>query len=411
MKYLKKVMLVITIGFYHLSFAQPLDSLLQLVVENNPELKSLQLEFEAELMKADQVSQLADPQLGVGLPVLRPETRLGPQVMMVSASQMFPWFGTLKAKEDVVISMSKVKFERIEAVRLALYNKVRISYYKLQFLTEKEPILSNVMEQLKAMKSVTLSKIEAGLTSTASVLRVQLKIDELEQMIAKIGKEKEKEYAVINGLTQQPWITKVIPELSADFPILTFDLEAYKAKINSGYPMMKMLEEQKQVSQNRLVVNQKMGSPKIGFGIDYALVNERTDMVPLYNGRDILVPKIMLSVPIYRKAYQAKEQEELLIQESLDFAKDQLESDLVTQLLQFISDYDNALLDFNLAEQQTETSQLAYNILLIDYSSDGRGFDDLLQVQMELLSYQLNREKSKLVARIAESRIERLTDY
>jgi hypothetical protein len=175
--------------------------------------------------------------------------------------------------------------------------------------------------------------------------------------------------------------------------------------------MMRLLEKQKQVSQDRLAVNQKMGSPKIGIGLDYALVNERKDMDPLYNGRDILIPKIMVSVPVYRKAYQAKEREELLIQESLDFAKDQLELDLVTQLLEFMADYDNALLDFNLAEQQTETSQLAYNILLIDYSTDGQGFDDLLEVQMQLLNYQLNREKSKLAARIAESRIERLTDY
>ena len=92
------------------SNAQPLDSLLQLVVNNNTQLKAIELEYQAVLEKKNQVNQLPNPQLGVGVPVLRPETRLGPQMMMVSATQMFPWFGTLKSKEEVVISMSKAKY-------------------------------------------------------------------------------------------------------------------------------------------------------------------------------------------------------------------------------------------------------------------------------------------------------------
>lgn len=391
--------------------AQPLDSILMLVVENNAELKSLQLEFEAELMKADQVSQLADPQIGVGVPVLRPETRLGPQIMMVSASQMFPWFGTLKAKGDVVVSMSKVKYERIEAERLMLFNKVKIAYYKIQYLGEKELILQDVLLQLHAMKNISLAKVEAGQAFSANVLRVQLKIDELKSMIEKIEQEKLKEYAIINELTLQPWTTAIIPEGEFNLPVISFDLGTYQNKIQSEFPMIRMLDLQKEVSQERLKVNQKMGAPKIGIGLDYALVNERSDMDPLYNGRDILVPKLMLTIPIYRKAYKAKEQEELFVQQALDYSKEQLITELLSSLLQFKADYDNAVIDNELSIQQIATSNLAYNILLADYSSGGRGFDDLLQVQMELLNYQLKEKQSLLSAKIAVSNIERITDY
>jgi len=71
--------------------AQTLDSLLQQVVEYNPNLKSLQLEYEAELLKKDQVSQLPNPEVGLGVPILKPETRLGPQLVMVSVSQILVW--------------------------------------------------------------------------------------------------------------------------------------------------------------------------------------------------------------------------------------------------------------------------------------------------------------------------------
>ena len=125
---------------------QHLDSILQLVVDNNPELKALHLEYDAELMRKDQVSQLPNPTLGVGVPIFRPETRLGPQVLMISASQMFPWFGTNKAKEDVVISMSKSRFEKIELSRLQLFKKVQVMLIPCGYVL---PITLVLLEQLQ----------------------------------------------------------------------------------------------------------------------------------------------------------------------------------------------------------------------------------------------------------------------
>ncbi len=393
------------------STAQSLDSILMLAVENNPELKSLKLEFEAVALKADQVSQLPDPQLGVGIPVLRPETRLGPQIVMVSANQMFPWFGTLKAKENVVLKMSKVKYEKIELERLMLFNKVKIAYFKLQFLNEKETILKEILVQLETMKNISLSKVEAGQISSSNVLRIQLKIDELSVQIKKIEQEKIKEFVVINAVTSQPWETEINPDKNNVFPIVEFDINTYQSKIREGFPMIRMLNLQQEASMERMEVNRKMNAPKLGVGVDYSLVNERVDMDPLYNGRDILIPKVMLSVPIYRKAYKAKEKEEILIQESIDFKKEQLELELLSLLLQYKADYDNAVIDHDLFISQTEIGASAYEMLLTDYMSSGKGFDDLLQVQIQLLQYKIDEKQSLLRAKIAVSNIERFTEY
>ncbi|XOV67559.1 MAG: TolC family protein [Fluviicola sp.] len=411
MKVIKVLMTIIGIGLINHTNAQPLDSILMRVVENNGELKSLQLEFEAELLRVDQVSQLPDPQLGVGVPILRPETRLGPQTIMVSASQMFPWFGTLKSKEDVVISMSKAKFEQVEAKRLVLFNQVKNAYYKLQFLNEKEEILTDILSQLNILKNVSLANVESGKASSTNVLRIQLKIDDLNNTLDKTEQEKEKEYAVINGITRQRWSNVIRTEGEMELPLMTFDLEVYQKRIQSDFPMIRMLDMQKEASLNRLEVNRKMGAPKFGIGLDYALVNERVDMNPANNGRDILVPKVMVSVPIYRKAYKSKEKEELLIQESLDFSKEQLVAELLSILIQYKTEYDIAVLDKNLAQRQIETSTLVYNMLIKDYSSTGKGFDELLEVQLQMLNYKLQEKQSLLNAKIALSNIERITDY
>lgn len=58
MKILKYILAVCVLSITHLSNAQSLDSLLQLAVENNPELNSLLLEYNAELQKVDRVNCL-----------------------------------------------------------------------------------------------------------------------------------------------------------------------------------------------------------------------------------------------------------------------------------------------------------------------------------------------------------------
>ena len=103
--------LVILILSFVSSKGQSLDSLLNKAYRNNPEINALRLEYEAALQKGPQVSQLQDPTIGVAVPVLQPETRLGAQVLMLSATQMFPWFGTLKAKGSVATLLAEAKYQ------------------------------------------------------------------------------------------------------------------------------------------------------------------------------------------------------------------------------------------------------------------------------------------------------------
>ena len=142
MNTIKYYLFLVILTFSIMGYGQTLDTLLNRAVDNNPELKSLKAEFEALESKSKQVSQLSDPKIGVGVPVLRPETRLGPQMMMVSAEQMFPWFGTNKAKEEVQLAISKSTYEKIAFVKLNLFYEIKTAYYQLQFLEEEQSILT-----------------------------------------------------------------------------------------------------------------------------------------------------------------------------------------------------------------------------------------------------------------------------
>ena len=391
--------------------AQSLDSLLQLVVDNNTQLKSIELEYQSVLEKKNQVNQLPNPQLGVGIPALRPETRLGPQMMMVSASQLFPWFGTLKSKEEVVISMSKAKYEQISIVKLDLFYQVKSAYYQLYFLEQKQAIIKDNIELFESLESISLAKVESGQVTLADVLRVQTKLQSLRQQLLMIENQKLVFESNINELTKQPTSTKIQLEDSLVLSVLEYDLATFKSKIENNHPLIAQVNYQIEQSNNSIAVNSNMNKPTLGLGLDFSLVGQRTDANPMNNGRDILVPKVMLSIPIYRKSYQAKIEEEKLIQQSLEVKKETITDKMISLLINYKADYDNGLLENSLYQNQTSTMQMAYDVLLSEYSSSGKGFEELLMVQNQLLEFDLGIYQAELKANIAQANIERITKF
>ena len=398
-------------GFVINTNAQSLDSLLQLVVENNTQLKSIELEYQSVLEKKNQVTQLPNPQLGIGIPALRPETRLGPQMMMISASQMFPWFGTLKSKEEVVISMSKAKYEQIAIVKLDLFYQVKSAYYQLYFLEQKQAVLEDNIELFESLEAISLAKVESGQATLADVLRVQTKLQSLRQQILMIDNQKLVFQSNINELTKQPTSTKIELVDSLVLPVLQYDLASFQNKIENNHPLIAQVNYQIEQSNNSIAVNSNMNKPTLGLGLDYSLVGQRTDANPMNNGRDIFVPKVMLSIPIYRKSYKAKIEEEKLIQQSLEVKKETITDKMISLLINYKADYDNGLLENSLYQNQSSTMQMAYDVLLSEYSSSGKGFEELLMVQNQLLEFDLGIYQAELKANIAQANIERITKF
>ena len=98
-----------------------LDNYLNIGAENNPGLKAKFLEYNAALEKVPQVGTLPDPTISFGYFISPVETRVGPQQAKFGITQMFPWFGTLNAQEDVVIERAKAKYEVFEEAKSKLF--------------------------------------------------------------------------------------------------------------------------------------------------------------------------------------------------------------------------------------------------------------------------------------------------
>ena len=392
--------------------AQTLDALLQKAYDNNPELKALQLEYKAAMQVGPQQSQLSNPTLGIGIPILPVETRLGSQRLMVSASQMFPWFGTLKSREDVVLSMAKSKYERVADERLDIDFQIKTAYYNLYLLQEQQAIIRENIRIFETIQNVALAKVESGKSIASDVLTVQIKIEELNQQIQILEQQKHGFSAVINAAVNNPIDNTIqVDSGKIDFAILTLDTETIRQKIQSNHPLIKQLDWKIEASNQAIALNTLEGNPSFGLGLDYSMVSARTDASPLNNGRDILIPRLMVSIPLSRKKYNAKEEEEKLKQQAFSYQQDNLTNKMMSQIQGYKSEYESAKLMYDLVNRQMDLSNSAYEILLVEYSNKGTRFDELMKLQSDLNRYRMENINTIVKSHLAKFKIERLTDY
>ena len=387
--------------------SQPLDTLLKEAINNNLDLKILQNQYLTALEKAPQVNKIPDFEAGLGLFPLPVETRLGPQVVRLSAAQMFPWFGTFDSKKELEKAKAKTIYEGIAVRNLDLIYEIKKAYLKLFEIEKSQSIIKQNIVLLDALERLAVTKVESGKSSTADVLRIQIKTQELQNELALLEAEKIEPAVEINQLLNRDLETKIDIEDEFVFAPLFIKKDTLFSKIQTNHPMIKKFEWQQQVSKHSIEVNKKSSQPKLGAGLDYIFVNPRSDANPSGNGRDIIQVKAMVKIPLYRKNYEAKEREEHLIIATLESQKAELLARFKAAIEKAFANHKNASLKYELYEQQLQLTKATINILETDYSTSGDNFDELLRLEKELIDYNLKKLRAIVQSHLAVFELEK----
>ncbi|MCB0587414.1 MAG: TolC family protein, partial [Phaeodactylibacter sp.] len=410
MKYQHKIIAALALsllGCWQATNAQPLENLLAAADSANLELKALYQDYLAALEKGPQVSQLPEPEAGLGVFPLPVETRLGPQWVRLSATQMFPWKGTLKAREDVVLAMAKAQYEKIAASRLNLHYQVKQAYFQLYELDERRQILKKSIDIFRTLESIATTRVEAGKANLADVLRIQIRIRNLEEELNILENQKKNPLAVINRLLNRPEQSPVTIADTLPLAEPPYERAALLNDIQEGHPMLRMYALQQEAAQRAIELNELEGKPSFGVGLDYIAVGKRSDANPANNGRDILSPRVGVRIPLYREKYRAKEQEEKLKIQALETRKQDLFLQFRSAIEQAYASLEDGRIKYRLYQEQKATTRSAIELLLAAYSNDGASFIDLLQLEDQLVQYDLMALSAVVKTQEAQAEVER----
>tara|TARA_R110002073_G_scaffold57778_2_gene146577 strand:+ start:22778 stop:23995 length:1218 start_codon:yes stop_codon:yes gene_type:complete len=382
---------IILIIFVFFAFAevnaQDLASYIQEAEKNNPEIQAFELRYNIAEEKVNEADWLPNTEIGLGYFVSEPETRTGAQRARFSVKQMLPWFGTISARENYASSMAEAQFIDIAIAKRKLSLSVSQSYYKLYAISAKQGILDENIELLETYERLALTSVEVGKASAVDVLRLQIRQNELIQQKEVLEQDYLAEQALFNNLLNRDEniaveVVKqmIIPE--EDVFILTDNLQLNPELIKYD-KLYESIEEAE-------LLNLKESAPNIGFGLDYVPVSERPDMNFSDNGKDIVMPMVSISIPIFNNKYKSVTKQNELKQLEIKSQKEERLNNLETRLAQAIYNRNTMRIKFNVQTDNLKQANDAEEILIKNYETGTIDFNDVLDVQELQLRFQIN---------------------
>ena len=378
---------------FMVSAQQELDNYLLTAAENNPGLKAKFNDYMASLEVAPQVGALPDPKLAFGYFISPVETRVGPQQFKISASQMFPWFGTLEAKENVAVQMSKAKYELFLEAKSKLFNEVKSTYFNIYFNRRAIEITRENLTILNTFQKLANIKVEAGKVSAVDEYRIEMEIGDLENQLALlIDKQYVLEVMFNNLLNVEREEIVQTPEVLWSLDI-SLSKEQVLDSIQTNNHQLLVLSMQKEALSYRKELAKKRGAPNFSIGLDYTFIGQGDNNLA---GTDAFVfPMIGITVPLYRNKYRAMVNEVVYLQEAKKFEIADKNNILVTILENAWKEYLDADRRLRLYISQLELANQSLHLLETEYATGNKNFEEILRMERKVLKYGLELEMAR----------------
>ena len=367
--------------------AQTLENYLKIAEENNPEIQAFELNYRLAQEKIEASTSLSNLDLGFGYFVSEPETRTGAQKSRFAVTQMLPWFGTLSARKRYAASLAESEFVSFSIAKRKLALSVAQSYYLLYGLKAKTHVIDKQMRWIGVNKELLLKAVEAGRSSLSELLRLEVQLNDLKQQRLTIDQQLTAETKAFYNLlnTRESPELVIVQELPIPFIDLPespdFSVHPELLKFDSWYTSITEAEQ----------LNQKDKRPNLALGMDYITVQERLDQTFDDNGKDIFMPRLSLSIPVFSKKYTSASVQNNIKKEQIEAKKEQRLNDLENLYARALAQLNTARLGFELQGESLERLGETETLYQSRYMAGNIDFESLLDLQELKLNIQMRR--------------------
>jgi outer membrane protein TolC len=420
---------------------------LEIAAKNNPGVLQKFTEYQASLQKIPQVGSLSDPELSLSVFLKPMELVSGNQVADLRLMQMFPWFGALKNAKDEMSLMAKAKFEVFRDAKLQVFYDVQRTWYELYKVQKDINISEKNVEILKIIERLALVKFKTGTsgsgTSTSStsstalpgnsasgmqtmgasqgisgsaasnnpsgsmqtgsmgssssnsglsdLYRLQIETGELENKMALLKNQFITMVARFNSYLDRHPSSPVFTGEFLSGDSLRYPLLDVSDSILANNPMLSMLRFEIQSLEARKKMVTAMGYPMVGVGLNYSLISKNEMSTSAMNGEDMIMPMVTVSLPIYRKKYNAMQSEADLLRSAASLNYKSILNSLQTEYYQAVELYQDAQRRVKLYGNQYLLASKSLDLILKSFSASSSGLTDVLRVRQQTLDYEFKQ--------------------
>ncbi|PHR98285.1 MAG: transporter [Leeuwenhoekiella sp.] len=378
------ILALLIVGVTDLNSQQLSDYLEQAVVAN-PEIRAYELRYNVAQEKANEVNTLPDTEFAVGYFVSTPETRTGAQRARFSVKQMLPWFGTINARIAAQDAMAEAEYLEYVIAKRKLQLEVAQSYYAMYGIKARMLVLQQNKELLKTYEELALTAVEVGKASAVDFLKIQIRQNELEAQRRVLAEELTAAQIQFNALLNAEGSAPV--RIVDSLAIPATDPEASLEVLEQNPELLKYDRIYESIASAE-ALNQREAAPKFGVGLDYIPVSERTDMMMPDNGKDIVMPMVSVSVPIFNNKYKSVTRQNELRQQEVEAQRSQRLNMLRSLFAEAQKNRNTTRIQYDTQEQNLKQARDAESILLKNYETGTIDFSEVLDIQELQLTIQ-----------------------
>ena len=230
----------------------------------------------------------------------------------------------------------------------------------------------------------------------SDVLRIQIEKAELQNNLELIVSNRTAAEARFNALLNRRQDMRVaVPDSLRQLHFLIDD-QAMTDSFMIANPMLSMLEAEANAYRAKAEMDKKMSYPMFGIGLQYSLVGKSNNSMVMdnMNGMDMVMPMFKISIPIFRKKYQAQQKESRHYRQASELKYENTLNQLQSEYQTVKQQLADASRKIALYQKQQELSLSTWQLIVREFSAGTTSLTDVIQVERQLLDYRLKKSEA-----------------
>ena len=382
-----------------------LSDYLEYAALNNPGLEAAFNRWKAALQNVPQARALEDPTFKYAYFIKEVETRAGPQRHKFELSQMLPWFGKLDARGDIALEGAHSARQRYESEKLKLFFEVKDAYYEYYYLSRAVTITEEHKRLITYLESVARTNYSAGTTSYGDLIKAQVELGKFEDRVLTLRDLRNPLTAKLNRALNRPFshtlpYPHAIPEEK-----VAFTNDQLIAWLRESNPELKAMDST--IAQEKAAIDlaKKDYFPDLTLGVEYintnpALeppANPETGEVPRVkdDGKDPVIAKFAVNLPIWYSKYRAGEKEARLRHMASLRDRTDRENSLIVDLKMELYNFRDAERKIDLyRDTLVPKAKQSFTVIQKAFTAGKTDFLDVVDAERTLLEFELSYERA-----------------
>lgn len=360
-------------------------------IRNNPSLKSEYQAYQAQMANAKGAGVLSDPQLSVGVFPQAMHHVNGKQLATITIMQMFPWFGTLKAGREQMEYKAQEAYQKFREKSLSTAFDVEKQWYSILATQEKVKAVKRKRALLNDIKKVAIYLYKNYTSGRGTKMSDQLRLDAEEERLKEQTESLETQLTLQKQqfnitLHRRPNVALSLPDSIPLRQMPTFNW----TEIERNNPKLAQYSAIQKAFKSQEVQARAKGMPMIGVGLQY-MVNGKVDMpmMPKMNGKDMVMPMVSVTIPVYRKKITSAIHSAQLMERSAAYNYQSQLDALQSTYLSIEQRADDVKRKLKLYESEVSLLNRTLELMQKEYATGAASLTDILQTTRESIDYDL----------------------